>query len=307
MSDWTSRSDTSRAAPALRSLLLELNTSAGALAAIAAALNARVTGRAHAPSIGTHLDEVLGALGVREQLDQLSPQELASTLGEIRTLWATSARLLSAEPPEPGWAPQDPELAQAAGDVSAAFPKLLARVLAPALDGLAERLSADGAAFLDVGAGVATLSIEMARAWPLLRVVGLEPWAPALRIASSRVRAAGLDERVELRAGVGQELADGAAFDLVWIPSLFIPPFAIAEVLARARRALRRGGWVIVPGVEPTAALATSVVQLRTALWNGCALAADALRELLEASGFSDVRRFPPSPSGVALSAARVA
>ena len=305
MSDWTSRADTSRAAPVLRGVLLELNTAAGALAALAAALNARSTGCSLAPGLGEHVERVLGALGVREQLDELSPEELASTLGEIRTLWATSTRLLSAAPPAPGWAPEDPELAQAAGDVSAAFPKLLARVLLPELGGLTERLSRAGAAFLDIGVGVATLSIEMARAWPRLRVVGLEPWAPALCIAQRRVHAAGLDERIELRAGAGEALTDEDAFDLAWVPSLFIPPSAISEVLARARRALRRGGWVIVPGVEPTTTLATSVVQLRTALWNGCALSGHALRALFEASGFGRVRGFPPSASGVALLAAR--
>jgi len=306
MSDWTSRSDTSRAAPALRDLLLQLNTSAGALAAIAAALSARVTGRALAPGLGAHLDEVLGALGVREQLDELSPLERASTLGEIRTLWATSTRLLAAAPPEPGWAPGDAELAQAAGDVSAAFPNLLASRLLPELGGLAERLEADGAAFLDVGAGVAALSIAMARAWPRLRVVGLEPWAPALSIARGHAKGAGVEDRVELRAGVGEALCDEAAFDLAWVPSLFIPEGVISPIFARVFRALRRGGWLIVPAIVPVQApLVTSVVRLRTALWRGCTLSVDALAERLEASGFSDVRRFPPSPSGVALIAAR--
>jgi hypothetical protein len=58
---------------------------------------------------------------------------------------------------------------------------VLKQVITPRLPGLSERLEASGS-FLDVGVGVAGLSIARSRLWPRLRVVGLDLWAPSLVI-----------------------------------------------------------------------------------------------------------------------------
>ena len=155
-----------------------------------------------------HVDEVLAAMGASEALEGISPAEIRSLLGEIRVYTLTNAKLLFAASRSAGWAHTDPEILEAAGDVSANFPWALMTTVASKLDGLEQRLSSSGAAFLEVGAGVAVMAVEMARLWPTLRVVGIDPWAPALAIARERVRVAGLDARIELRGQRGADLPD---------------------------------------------------------------------------------------------------
>ena len=84
----------------------------------------------------------------------------------------------------------------------------------------------------------------MARLWPLLRVVGIDPWQPALAIARENVRMEGLHTWIELREQVVQELSDTEVFDLAFIPGFFIAEAVIRTALERVCRALRAGGWI---------------------------------------------------------------
>ena len=103
-----------------------------------------------------------------------------------------------------GWTHREPGLLEAAGDVSAGVPHRIRNALAPRLAGLTERLAAPGAAFLDIGVGVARLSVEMARLWPDLRIVGIEPLPQAVALAREKVLAEGLGDQIELREGGGK-------------------------------------------------------------------------------------------------------
>ncbi|HTV25526.1 MAG TPA: class I SAM-dependent methyltransferase [Polyangiaceae bacterium] len=305
----TSARSSSDGSGALRSLLNELETSAGALAALAAAFHARAAGLPLAPSVGAAVDGVLATLGVQEAIARLPLGELRSLLAEIRVFEGSHRRLVGSEPAEPGWAPPSRELLQAAGEVSAGLPRVIRHVIAPRLPGLAESLDTPGARFLDVGTGVGALAIEMARAWPELAVVGIEPWAPAFELALSNVQAARLEGRVELRPLRGEDLADEGRYDLGWIPSLFIAEAALPSVIACVRRALRSGAWLLMPVLRADpSSLAGSVVRLRSALWGGTAITTgDAAARLAEA-GFVDLQSFSSSPNGTTgLLAARPA
>jgi predicted O-methyltransferase YrrM len=285
-------------AAALRSLLNDLNTSAGALAALAAAMNARASGFPLAPNLEQAVHGVLDVLGVRLASEQLPLAELRATLAEIQVYAASHQQLTAPELATSGWTPASADLIQAAGEVSAGLPRLLERLVVPRLDGLAERLGAPGGRFLDVGAGAGALSIQMARTWPELAIVGIEPWAPALELARTRVRAAGLERRIELRAASGEGLADEASYDLGWIPSLFIAEPVLDAVLARVNRALRPGAWLILPVLRAEAAsLASSVVRLRAALWGGSAPSLGDAAARLAATGFVDLQSFSSAPS----------
>jgi SAM-dependent methyltransferase len=278
---------------ALRELVTRLNTSATALAALGAALDARTSRTSLDSAIAPHVDEILAALGV-ETLDGLTQAELRSTLGEIRSFTLTNAKLLFGASRGSRWEHTEPEILEAAGEVSAAFPRVLERAIVPKLEGLADRLISPGAAFLDVGVGVAAMSIEMVRVWPSLRVVGIDPWAPALAIGRERVRAAGLDARIELRELAAEKLADEDAFDLAWIPSVFVPERAIRTIVQRVHRALRPGGWLLFPMMRPGSdRLAASLVRLRTAMFGGCGIMPENVERLLCEAGFVDVRMLP--------------
>jgi precorrin-6B methylase 2 len=282
---------------ALREATARLNTAATALAALGAALDSRVGGHPLDSAIQHHLDEVLSALRLEGAFDGVAVEELAPLLAEIRTLTSTNAKLLDASSREARGAPSEPAVMQAAGDATARFPHVLATLIAPKLDGLVQRLSSPGAAFLDIGVGVAALSIQMARTWPELRVVGVDVWAPALALARENVRAAGFDGRIELRHASGQSILDEDAFDLAWIPSLFVPESALPELLRRVHRSLRAGGWLLFPMLKAsTDPLTSSVTRLRTAFWGGSLASMDEIEQVFAACGFTDVRRLPSPP-----------
>ncbi len=175
------------------------------------------------------------------------------------------------------------------------------------MPGLSERLAAPGARFLDIGTGVAALTIAMARDWPGLRITALEPHPPALALARGNVAAADLDARVVLHPTRGEALEDVAAHDLVWIPSAFIPETAIPEVIARAARALKPGGWMIYAIVrQGSDSAANALARFRTAFWGGSLLGPDAVAGLMSASGLADARLMDgPAHSTIGMMTAR--
>ena len=291
----------------LRDLVGRLGASTNALSAIGAALNAKAASAAPSLEVRAHLDEVLTALGVREAIDGLSPAAARPLLGEIRVALLHGIERVTRGALDAGWKHTEPGMLQAAGDVSAGFPALLQRII-PRLHGLASRLDVEDARFLDVGVGVAALSIEMARLWPNLRVVGLDVWAPALALARGNVKSAGLEARVELREQSVQDLTDTQAFDLAWIPSAFIPGPVIPEAVHRVHRSLRPGGWVLFATVNPSAdPLALSLARLRTVEWGARPWTPTEATRVLEESGFEDVVTLPSPPAAlVALVAGRV-
>lgn len=290
----------------LRDLVARLSLSAGALSVLGAAIDSRTTGKPFDPGIQLHVDAVLDALGARELIEGLSPVELPPVLAEIRLTMLQGAKLLYGATREAGWADTDPDILQAAGETSAGFAGVLQGVIASRLPGLSERLAASGS-FLDVGVGVAGLSIAVARLWSTLRVVGVDLWAPSLVIARERVRAAALTDRIELRQQAAEDLADVDAFDLAWIPSAFIPERCIAAIVERVYRALRPGGWLLFAmvssGSDP---LAGSYDRLRTAMWGGALLAPAEVQTMLERTGYVAVQVLPAPPSAtVAMIAGR--
>jgi 2-polyprenyl-3-methyl-5-hydroxy-6-metoxy-1,4-benzoquinol methylase len=271
------------------------------LAAVGAALQLQIGSATVAPELETQIREVLRILGIDAELEGVSSEALVALLAEIRLTFLQGVKLLYSSTLQPGWTHTEEELLQSQGQASAAFAPMFQRVVIPRLDGLAVRLESPTASFLDVGVGVAALSIAMARLWPMLRVVGIDPWEPALALARQNVAAAGLGERIELRQQAVEELAESTEFDLVWFPLPFIRADRLASALSHVWRALRPGGW-IVSGVlnrtdEP---LAAALADLRAIAWGGPPLLPAALAVLLEESGFERVQVFP-RPSWAAI------
>ena len=200
---------------------MRLSAQAEALAALAAALRLRQSKSEAAPEVQAALDEVVAALGLTDALESASPAELAAALAPIRALFLQANDLLTDPARAPGWSYTDADVLESLGRTSAGFAGVLRDTVAPQLDGLEERLAAEGASFLDVGVGVAGLAIAMAGQWPNLRVVGIDPWEPSLALARANVSAAGLDDRIELRGARAEELDDRHAFDLAFLPAPF--------------------------------------------------------------------------------------
>lgn len=207
-----------------------------------------------------------------------------------------------------GWRLEDPVALTAQGE-TAGLIGLLVEALLPGLDGLADRMGRPGARILDVGAGVGVVSAELCRLWPAATAVGLEPHRAARELGRSRLAAASLDRRIELRSGRLEELGDLSAYDLAFIPQPFLPAGALAAGLPRVQRALRPGGWLLVliddlPDDEPLTAAAR---RFRARVWGGGATSVKELGRALEEAGFEAARASGPIGSFRAVCARRPA
>lgn len=273
----------------IRTTAARLSTSTEALAALGAALRLRASGLEAPPTVQASLDEVLTALGVKDAIGSSSPDELSAALAPIRALLLQAVDFLTDPSRAPGWTYTDAELLEGFGQSSAAFARVVSDVLEPALPGLGNALIRPGAAFLDVGVGVAALSIAMCRLYPQLRAVGIDPWEVALDRARRNVDAAGLGERIELRRQRVEELADQTAFDLVFLAGPFLDPQAVDPACERSLAALRPDGWVIFAMFGGADSLEVALARLRTARSGGAVLDAPEVEGRLRAAGFADV------------------
>jgi SAM-dependent methyltransferase len=190
----------------------------------------------------------------------------------------------------------------------------------PALDGVVAKLEA-GARVADVGCGHGASTILMAEAFPASRFVGIDYHAESIEIARRRAEEAGVGDRVTFEVAGADDYA-GEGFDLV---AFFDSFHDLGDPLAAARRAaaaLAPGGAVML--VEPYAGdrvednlnpigrvyygFSTLVCTPGSLSQPGRAglgtQAGEAgLREVLQAAGFSHVRRAAETPLNLVLEA----
>jgi precorrin-6B methylase 2 len=264
--------------------LARLTASAEALAALGARLRADTEELALDPAIGDAVDGVVAQLGVEPLA--LSPTERGTVALFARAFLRQAADLIDHPERPPGWGYEDPVVLLSLGRGSASIVSAFAEV-----PELVRLLSRDGATLLDVGAGVAALSVAFCRAFPDLHVVGLEPWGPALRLGQREISEAGLAGRIELRAQRIEELVDEEVYDVAWLAGQFLPPAIVPAALRHARRSLKPGGRVVFGlYAEPEDELARRLVALRTIRSGGHPAAGDKLVGALEEAGFGDAR-----------------
>jgi ubiquinone/menaquinone biosynthesis C-methylase UbiE len=287
---------------AVRQFLSTHYPAAAGLSALCAALEALATGDALDPALAARIDELLRALGGDDLLADVSPVEAGHFLSELRHQLSANHMLLHAYSRATSWSMHDERFLQEVGTFARLHAHALRQSVLPQLDGVEERLAREGAAFLDVGVGVAGTATEVARLWPAVRVVGIDVWAPSLRLARENVAAAGLGDRIELREQAAEALEDESAFDVVWMPILFMAERGIPTAMARCRRALRPGGWVLASfvnhGVLPPAAAA--MWRLRTTTWGGPLWGPEQVELVMRDAGFAEVRTLA-SPPGVPI------
>lgn len=226
------------------------------------------------------------------------PAEAALT-GEVRSALMQATAFLDAARAEPpvGWAHTNADLLRAQGASSAGFVPMFKGQIVPQLGNLGERLARPGARFLDVGIGVAALSIAMCRAWPSLCVVGLDPFDAPLALAKSAVEEAKLEGRIELRRIRVEALNEERSFDLAWLPAVFIGASALDKAIERVTASLREEGWLLVAMVPDQGDdVGHASWRLLNDLWGGeCSSSSDMERRLVDA-GLAEVRTIVGPP-----------
>jgi precorrin-6B methylase 2 len=192
-----------------------------------------------------------------------------------------------------GWTHTDEAVIEAQGALTRLWTEAALAKL-KFLPGLVARLESRGAALLDVGAGAAGLSIALCRAFPHLSAVALEPAPHPAAIGERHVQEAGLAQRIAIRRERIEHLDAEEAFDLAFLPQMFLPDAIMAETMQRSFRALRPGGWLLVAALAHEGHdVASAVNRLKNLLWGGNTRTMTGLKRRLAAAGFDPVIQAP--------------
>lgn len=266
---------------------------AEAVAALAARMKLDELGEVGDPDVRAALDSAVSALTVPGLFDGLDETDRRSMIGLVTSFLKQALELIENPGRSGGWVYTDPVVLQSQGQSSGAVPPLIASV-APTLDGLTDALAREGARILDIGSGVAALSISCCRVWPEASVVGVDPWEPAMKLAVQNVSEAGLEDRISLRAIAIEDITDTDSFDLAWMPAPFLPRAVLESSVPVVARSLRPGGWLVLGRyAAPQEALPEALADLRTVRGGGTPLSEDDAVALLERGGLANVRSVP--------------
>jgi len=274
--------------------LQRLTVSVETLAALGAQLRFLQNGLDGDSRVRALLNDVVRAIDP-QLLEDIEQNQQAVALALIQTMFRQGLDLLENPERVPGWGYQDPDILQSQGQASPLIVHWI-EALATQRPELSKVLRRPGA-FLDVGTGVGWLAIEAARSWPALRVVGIDPWEPALTLARKNLAHSGLVERVELRPQRVERLEETATFTLAWVPGPFISAEVVDHALEHVRCALAPGGWLIV-GLYPlpSAPLDHALTCLRIVRSGGHPWTSEEVEEKLRALVFEQIEVYSPAP-----------
>jgi SAM-dependent methyltransferase len=267
-----------------------LATSLDTLAALAAYLRVESEQIEVDPAVRTLLETI--ARDLVGDPTQIPDATRTAIVGLSRAFLYQASDLIENPGRSAGWHDTDEKLLQSIGQLSMGIVDAV-RAAAARHDPLREMLDRAGAAFFDIGTGAGWLAIAMARAYPRLRIIGLDIFPPALELAGRNITAAGLTDRIEVRAEDAQAMMPETA-DVIWLPLPFLALDVAQAVIARAASALRPGGWLL-PGTfpGPGESLAERLMTLRTLRSGGHAWGRVELVAELEAAGFTGVGEVP--------------
>lgn len=254
---------------------------AQALGAIGAYMHLQDAGPTANPALQRQIERIVDLLDAREALDDLTKRERAVVLSFARSYLHQAVELIDHPERANAWSHTDPTILQAQGAASGVVASLIAGA----------GLGAPGIRILDVGTGVAGLAIAFCRQFPDSHLVGIDPWEPSIALARQNVASAGLGERIALYQTTIEKFTDGEGFDLVWLPSFFIPEAVLGDAMRRIRGMLRPGGTMVVGVIEGTDdPLAGAIDAMITVRSGGAALQPEDAMQHLCAAGFAHVR-----------------
>ncbi len=152
--------------------------------------------------------------------------------------------------------------AEVIAETTAGLQVLSARKLLPELPGLQERLDSGGS-ILEVGCGTGRHLIQLTKAFPQARCVGVDIDPTSMKAANAAVREAGVAQRVSLiEADIATAVAEDSIDAVVMIEVLHeIEPKFRQEVIDGCYRVLHSGGWLLIIDETYPGTLAESRMQ----------------------------------------------
>lgn len=220
--------------------------------------------------------------------------QMQSHFGQIRELIAAA----KSHQLKIGWHHTDKDTLQAQG----LFSELVVTDFLPASPELMALMQKENATFLDVGAGVARISLKLCETYPQVRAVALEPAEAPFALAQENIARSPQHNRVDLRKIGMEDLKDEAAFDVIWLAQGFIADEFFIPALPALKKALKTGGR-IVTAVLSEESDPSYVKRFFTTLHGGGRSQSELIR-LLDSAGFTDIKEILKSGPYVVLTAA---
>lgn len=206
---------------------------------------------------------------------------------------------------------QGEDVIDAVANSTAGLAQFVATVVVPRLPGLAGR---EDVAVLDVGCGAGGTVVELAKAFPRGRVVGIDLEPRSVEKAVERIRAAGLEDRAEIRLAAAEDIEAYGEFDLVTlIQVLHETKQEVRDtILSRAHASLRPGGLLLIidePYPHETGGLReapfTALMQLLEIFMGNVFLSPEDQKQMLEKAGFKVLSQVIPPPGLICLTTAQ--
>ena len=137
--------------------------------------------------------------------------------------------------------------AQAIAESTWGLQVITAKKLLPELPELASRLQAGGAV-LEVGCGTGNLLMQLAKAFPAARCVGVDIDTESLHIARGKMEQAHAGSRVQALEGTIASATQPGTFDAVVMVEVLheIAPHIRPQVIKEGAAALKPGGWMLI-------------------------------------------------------------
>ena len=272
----------------LRRLASEMQT----LAAAGALLRLRQDEARSNPASAEALESFVQAT-LPDTIGKLDEQQATLALAFIDLFVEEAAELLRDPGRAPGWNVDNPVLLQAQGRLSRQGFRAI-QALSVIFPDMAQAF--DGR-FLDVGTGVGGIVLEAVERCPSLRAVGIDIWEPGLALARANAAASPHADRIEIRKLDVKALDEINAFDVIWMPPLFMDRETVEIALDRFSQALKPRGFVVLGhhALPPNPA-AAAFSKLRTARTGGYIWDRADIEEQLSKRGFSDVQTASPTP-----------
>ncbi len=214
-------------------------------------------------------------------MDKIIAQQQV-TFGKINDLILTAR----AKRMQVGWQFEDDIILQAQGQLS----ELVATDFIPPGSDVQKALMAPEAIFLDVGAGVAKITLKLCEIYPQLRCVALEPANKPHQLAQKNITHSSYSNRIELRKIGVEALQDIHLFDVVWIAQGFIPAKALIAGLPAVKKAMKKGAILLTYAIaNDKENLANCVKNFSASLYGEVRTVID-MTKILQDAGFAEVK-----------------
>lgn len=161
-----------------------------------------------------------------------------------------------------------------------------------------------GAHHCEFGCGVGGGLLFTLRQAPGMQAVGVERQPDVLERAAHAAELLGLSDRVEFRCQDVAEMTDEAVFDTGFWSQSFFPEESRGPALRAIRKAMKKDGWLLVPGFEggePSDSLGYHLDRLVFRTWGVPARSRAELEAELKEHGFEVVGGGPLGPDMTCL------